>query len=471
MTRSARSHALISLVLWVAVGSSIASVTTVEGQPVAVEGKNDPAVDVQAVQKAVDRGGTVLLKGRFDFGDKGSVTITKDVNVLGETDERGAPRTTIRGGHYAFHSPLTTQTLPPPGPKITIKNIHFDGALWAPIRLAYASGVTIAGNRITGVRPHPAPDRRQIGLQHGILVGTLLPMDRRGQYQPGAVVGTVAIADNDIDLSTEAPTKTMAQGIFVFGTTGINARIARNTITNCARNSIEVLDNYLSNDGGGFIVIQDNKIVTATEGVARPTPQTPNGIVVGYFRDTSNYLSNDGGGFIVIQDNKIVTATEGVALPGPRTPNGIVVGYFRDRSAAVDPKRLIRHVILHNNVRARGKTSDGISVLTDGALVRNNHVVTEGPEAHAIRAVGSNTYIGRNKIEGSGALGLELVPTAPMTASGNEMEGNDFEQFKAAIVDVMVDKGANGNVVVGTNGSVIDLGAGNEIRGLKRLTK
>ena len=84
MTRSARSHALISLVLWVAVGSSIASVTTVEGQPVAVEGKNDPAVDVQAVQKAVDRGGTVLLKGRFYFGDKGSVTITKDVNVLGE---------------------------------------------------------------------------------------------------------------------------------------------------------------------------------------------------------------------------------------------------------------------------------------------------------------------------------------------------------------------------------------------------
>jgi hypothetical protein len=74
-------------------------------------------------------------------------------------------------------------------------------------------------------------------------------------------------------------------------------------------------------------------------------------------------------------------------------------------------------------------------------------------------------------IEGSGAFGLHLVPTAPMTASGNEMEGNDFEQFKAAVVDVMVDKGANGNLVAGTNGSVIDLGAGNEIRGLNRLTK
>jgi hypothetical protein len=248
MKKAARSCYAVTLTL-VCVAVTLVPLAWAESQPVAVEGKSDPAVDVQAVQKAVDQGGTVFLKGRFDFGDKGSVKITKDVNVLGETDERGAPRTTVRGGYYAFHSPLTTQTLPPPGPKITIKNIHFDGALWGPIRLAYASGVTIAGNRITGVRPHAAPDRPQIGLQHGILVGTLLPIKGRGQYQPGAVMGTMTIADNDIDLSTEAPTKTMAQGIFVFGTTGINARIARNTITNCARNSIEILDNYLSNDG------------------------------------------------------------------------------------------------------------------------------------------------------------------------------------------------------------------------------
>jgi hypothetical protein len=122
-------------------------------------------------------------------------------------------------------------------------------------------------------------------------------------------------------------------------------------------------------------------------------------------------------------------------------------------------------------IRSPVRLSSGCSAAEEvTALVRNNHVVTEGPEAHAIRAVGSNTYIGWNKIEGSGAFGLQLVPVAPMAASGNEMDGNDFEQFKAAVVDVMVDKGANGNIVV-TNGSVIDLGAGNEIRGLKRLTK
>ena len=423
MKESARSYTLALTLVWVAL--AFAPLSGAESQLVAVEGKNDPAVDAQAVQKAVDQGGTVLLKGRFDFGDKGSMTITKDVKVLGETDEQGAPRTTVRGGHHTFHSPFTAQAPPPPGPKITIKNIHFDGALWAPIRLAYASSVTIAGNRITGVRPHPAPDRPQIGLQQGILVGTSFPTDRRGQYQPGAVVGTVTITDNDIDLSTEALTKTMAQGIFVMWTTGLNARIARNTITNCARNCIESLDNYLGNEGG----------------------------------------------FIVIQDNKIVTATEGIAIPGPATPNGIVVVYLRDRTAAVDPKRFIRHVILHNSIRARGKTSVGISVLTDGALVRDNHVVIEGQEARAIWVAGSNSYIGRNRIEGSGALGLRLAPAAPMIASGNEVDSNDFEQFKAAVVDVMVEKGANDNVVIGTNGSVTDLGAGNQIRGLKRLTK
>src|SRR3989304_3006901 len=180
MKKSARSYYTLTLTL-VCIVLPLAPLAGAESQSVAVEGKSDPAVDVQAVQKAVDRGGTVLLKGRFDLGDKGSVTITKDVNVLGETDERGAPRTTIRGGYYAFHSSLTTQTLPPPGPKITIKNIHFDGALWAPIRLAYASGVTIAGNRITGVRPHPAPDRPEIGLQHGILGGALVPLDTEGE--------------------------------------------------------------------------------------------------------------------------------------------------------------------------------------------------------------------------------------------------------------------------------------------------
>lgn len=97
----------------------------------------------------------------------------------------------------------------------------------------------------------------------------------------------------------------------------------------------------------------------------------------------------------------------------------------------------------------------------------NNHVVTEEPRAHAIRVLGCNTYIGRNEIKGVGKFGIWLGSRA----SSNEVDGNDFEQFKAVVADVMLNKGASDNVVRGTSGSVSDPGAGNQIRGLRRLAK
>ena len=57
----------------------------------AIVGKNNPSVDIQAIQKAVDQGGTVTLKGTFNFGNEGRVNITKDVKIVGETDNSGNP--------------------------------------------------------------------------------------------------------------------------------------------------------------------------------------------------------------------------------------------------------------------------------------------------------------------------------------------------------------------------------------------
>lgn len=119
-----------------------------------IVGQNNPAIDVQAVQAAVEQGGTVFLKGTFDFGEKGSVTISKDVKIVGERDNQGIPISKIKGGFRTLLSPLPVQ-LPPqaPGPKIAIQNIHFDGTLAYPIYIAYCAGATIAGNKITNVRP------------------------------------------------------------------------------------------------------------------------------------------------------------------------------------------------------------------------------------------------------------------------------------------------------------------------------
>jgi hypothetical protein len=123
-------------------------------------------------------------------------------------------------------------------------------------------------------------------------------------------------------------------------------------------------------------------------------------------------------------------------------------------------------MILHNTVRTHGRTSLGISVLLDGALVRDNHVATEGAESVGIHSSGSQVYIGQNWVEGAGVAAVRLAPYAPMTASDSELFGNEFKQFKASISDVILGKGATNNRVAGRNGSIIDRGSGNQTTGL-----
>lgn len=245
-----------------------------------ITGKGDPTVDVSAVQKAVDQGGSVLLKGAFDFGRDRSVSITKDVDILGETDEHGAPVTTINGGSWTFHSPLPTQ-LPPtaPGPKITIRNIHFDGALWAPISLPYCAGANIENNKITNVLPiynkMPFFGKEGVHRQQGIIFYPPYTLPKEYEkYQANLILGNIIVSDNQIDLKNQIPEMTVAQGILVVGATGANIQILRNHIVNSSRNSIESINNYPGPNGEGSTIIHGNTIVTAEKGISLPSLMT-----------------------------------------------------------------------------------------------------------------------------------------------------------------------------------------------------
>ena len=403
--------------------TAIFSFASAEAQ-VTIVGQKNPTIDIQAVQKAVDQGGTINLKGTFDFGDKGRVNITKDVKIIGERDSKGILLTKIKGGFWTFHSPLPSQ-LPPgvPGPEITIQNIHFDGALWTPIHLAYCSGATITDNKIRNVKPNPVtvPGLPEMNYQQGILCGTLFVQPRETRrYQPNAFTGPLTIVDNDIDLTNDAPTKTMAQGIWVVWTTGIDAQIQRNTIINATRNAIEIIDNYLGKDGSGMIIVKDNRLVSATEGLPFPSPQTP---------------------------------------------NGIVAGWFLDMSGGLDPQRNIKHVILNNGIRTRGKTSFGIAVLTDGATVVNNAIVSEGTEALALIVPSSDGFIAFNKGEGvSSRPAILVVPRKPLRGSKNVFMENDLSKFKGSTADVLFEKDACNNFFTGPTCKISDLGSNNSIQ-------
>jgi hypothetical protein len=392
----------------------------------AIIGQNNPSVDLQAVQKAVDQGGTVTLKGTFNFGNDGRVNIIKDVKIVGETDSSGNPVTKITGGFWTFHSPLPSQ-LPPqaPGPKIAIQGIHFDGALWAAVYLACSSGATISNNKMTNIRPklmdEPIFGKPGLNRQQGIVCspGFAQPIQTR-KYIPHLFTGNLIIEDNNIDLTNDVPTKTMAHGVFVVWTTGITAHIQRNTITNSSRNSIETIDNYLGKDGNGMILIKDNKIVTSVEGVP---------------------------------------------VPSPLTPHGIVFGWFLDLSGGIDPQRNIKYIVANNAIRTRGKASAGIVAFSDGAVIVNNTILSEGTEAAGLAVCSSNGYISSNRIEGTGSTpAVVVMPWKPFKGSKNVFVDNDLTQFKSSTADVVFSKDTSDNLFIGQRCKLGNLGSNNLIQ-------
>ncbi len=389
-----------------------------------VTGRNNAEYDVKAVQEAADKGGTVLLKGTFNFGQKGRVNIKNDIEILGESDSKGRPLTKILGGFWTFHSPLPTTELPlpGPGPKMKIKNIHFDGATWTPMHFPYTSGSEISGNKITNVQPYAIPKKWSGGdkllVSAGALLGTRFAHNEK--ILPGAVTGNLIFNNNKVDLKCKNPEITMGQGAFFIWTWGASIEIKGNTIRNVSRNSIESLDNYLDEEGRGSVVIAENNIVTPAVGIP---------------------------------------------FPSSSTPNGIVVGWFLDMTGGSDPSRNSKITVIRNYVQTNGETSAGIFSLADGtAILGNRFELRGGSKSKAIAQLGSNSFIARNKIDGTGAFALQALAFKVFKGSGNTFAWNDVREFKASISDFLIT--GNNNTLVGPKYKVVDKGQGNKMFGM-----
>jgi hypothetical protein len=386
-----------------------------------VRGTNNAEYDVKAVQEAVDKGGSVFLKGIFNFGQKGRVNIKNDIEIIGETTQTGRPLTKITGGFWSFHSPLpsTEPPLPGPGPKLKIKNIHFDGATWTPMHFPYTSGAEISGNKITNVHPFPTPQKWPGGdkllRNAGALFGTAFAHNRK--ILPGATTGHLIFENNKVDLKCKNPEITMGQGVFYILTWGATIEIKKNTIRNVARNSIESLDNYLDKEGRGSVLIAENNVVT---------PKL------------------------------------GIPFPGPTTPNGVVVGWFLDMTGGSDPSRNSKITVIRNFVQTNGETSGGIISLGDGIAILGNRVeVKRGSKSAGVIHIGSNGFIARNKIDGSGAFAMQAVPWKDIKTNGNTFAWNDVRGFKASAGDFLAV--GNKNTLVGAECKVVDKGKANKI--------
>ena len=87
--------------------------------------------------------------------------------------------------------------------------------------------------------------------------------------------------------------------------------------------------------------------------------------------------------------------------------------------------------------------------------------VRGGSKSTGIAQLGSNAFIARNKIDGTGAFALRAAPWKDVKANGNTFAWNDVREFKASSTDFLC-LGKN-NLLVGTKCKVVDKGKGNRI--------
>jgi hypothetical protein len=281
----------------------------------------------------------------------------------------------------------------------------------------YTSGAQITGNKITNVQPFALPMKWPGGdkllVSAGALLGTYFA--HKEKNLPGAVTGNLIFENNKVDLKCKNPKVTMGQGAFYIRTWGATIEIKGNTIRNVSRNSIESLDNYLDEEGRGSVLIAENNIVTPAFGIP---------------------------------------------FPGPETPNGIIVGWFADRSGASDPSKNSKITVIRNFVQANGETSRGIVSIANGTAILGNRVeVKGGSKSSGITQVGSNGFIARNKIDGTGAFALQAIASNKVKADGNTFAWNDISEFKASTADFLCL--GNKNTFIAPSCKVVDKGQGN----------
>ena len=392
-----------------------------EGRQTLVVGTGNPAIDVGAVQAAVDRGGTVVLEGTFSFRQAptkriapifasaehpnpaaAQVLVSKTVTISGVPDARGR-QATIDGGTFPLY-------VDAPRANVAIRGLRFVRPIRAAILVHAVHGVEIASNRIEGLEPFG-------GAGAGIDINTSgnLPQPD-SPANPESVSGNLTIRLNDID-ATGGSVGENVLGIVVFSvgqSPGAEATldIVGNTIRNTTASAINV------RRVNGRVRVLGNTVTTSSN-------VAPNGSEVVRLVNSGSYLMahntvncswvNGVGiavfsqfgewpiGGAIIEDNRVNM------LPPPGTA-------FADSSAAIEIKGFARsNVVRYNTIRGRARAAFSVDIYRGGAPEDNSFIDNHVDDFHASLA---------SVVVGSGALRTRLIRPSTVVDHG---EGTRIE--------------------------------------------
>ena len=392
--------------------------TRLAAHPEEVLGSGDPDIDVPAVQAAVDRGGSVILRGRFSFAKTptklvapllaanwyppaAEVLVSKAVTIAGVRDTQGV-MTTIAAGTLPFY-------VDAPGEAVTIRGLRFVRPTADAILVHAVRGLEIADTKIEGLVPFA-------GGGEGISINTRgeIPLPASAGT-PESVSGRLIIAHNDIDaIGGTAHDATTGIMVFSLGRSPgqeVDLDIIGNQVENTTGSTLNI------RHVNGRVRVLGNTLRTSHESAIRDDAAVRL-VNTGSYLMANNAIeckwANAAGIAVFSQlaewPMERATVEDNDVLMSP--PAGVVPG---DSSAGINVRGFARGVVVrHNHVRGRARAALTVYAFRGG------------------------------------------IP------AGNALIDNRFDGFEAAGADIVVGSGVRRTRVVrpGTRGTVTDLGDG-----------
>jgi hypothetical protein len=380
-----------------------------------VIGTGDPAIDVLAVQAAVDAGDTVILKGHFSFDrpptvvvplrgyPAATVLVSKAVTIIGDGasgESHDGDMTTIEAGSIPFF-------VNAPAAQVRIQRLRFVRPISDAVLVYAASGVTIASNRVDGVEPF-----QKAGEGFGINTSGNPPTPT-APGTPEKVSGIIRVVDNDID-AVGASAGDNSEGIVVFSVGVPGAEVEAHVSGNTVRNVTEPAINFRRIAGRAFI--ERNTIETGALVGSAGRNHAIRVANIGSYRIALNTIdcqwANAEAAGIGVFSQFAAWPIAGAVIVGNHitmsAPEGTV---FTDFSAGIAVYGFARgNVVRHNSIRGRARAGLSIPVFplpplapagpADNAFIRNRFVDFTPSLADVF--VGSHAL--RTRVEGPGTV-------------------------------------------------------------------
>jgi predicted transcriptional regulator len=376
---------------------------------IVVNGRNDPCIDPQAIQDAVDNYEEVILQGSFNTGVT-SIIIRKSVVIQGEGREENIPSTKLYKSGWTYpilDLPIRGHNrvffVDGEGIDVTIENIHFTDFDYNCIGARNGNSLTIKNNLIT--------------ISSGLRRGMSSPVGNQviGIYQTGGFHGGVRIEGNYLDFAQSYGPIERSLRINALaddpnyrpGLTETYSHIAFGIDIFYARGEVLIENNIIRNINARGIVIADNT-------------------------ESAN---------IQIKDNTIISEIYGSYF-GPKSFAGY--GIAANSGWHIGPAPHIE--ILDNTIRCDKINYCGIGVhgpelgpkgaqaLTE-AKVNNNRIHLEDGSIGIYIESCENSQINGNTLTGKAYYGIGIIPGVDenRTEFGsfeNIIENNDMRDLK-----------------------------------------